>query len=478
VSVHEQMNDDEVLSVVAGLLSALPVPGPPDAKAIMARGRTRRHRRRPGIGLAASAAAQHELRAAARARRARWLLTWQGPVAGVAVVLLVAAALVGLKSLRNDRADPVASPGPIAGPPLPAGAIPRYYVALDLVQGTPGWSITAGDGQAGKVIASFPLPKGDVLSGGAVAGAADDRTFVVTGAFGRPPAVREGHKTVVQPGKTVFGPAMWYLTRISPGSADPLRVTRLPIQAPADGQVREMALSGDGTELAVVSVSGKSSIALRTYSVATGRLQHSWSATISFSPSAGVRSPVTDLSWVGDNTVGFAVIYTPQVREEVRTLSISAPGNGLLAESHVVWSQYVPPPPRDVYQEGTPRACDTPFLSGNGQVVACGTSAYSASDKRLSAVWLAYPVAAPARARVIGSILQPKDVSSLNGPVSVEWTNASGTEVIGQWNPTVVTFPGTSHSIWTTTNYVGIIGRGTVRPFTAFTNHVPPHVAW
>ena len=478
MSVHEQMNDDEVLGVVAGLLSALPVPGPPEAKAIMARGRTRRHRLRAGISLAATAAAHHELRAAPRARRARWLLTWPGPVAAVAVVLLVAAALVGLKSLRNDRAAPAASPGPIAGHPLPAGAIPRYYVALDLMQGTPGWNIVAGDGQAGKTIASFPLPQGDVLSGAAVAGAADDRTFVVTGAIGRSPAVREGHKTVVQPGKTVLGPTMWYLTRISPGSADPLRVTRLPIQAPADGKVRAIALSGDGTGLAVVSVSGKSSVALRTYSVATGRLRHSWSATISFGPSAYAGAPVTDLSWVGNSTVGFAVIYTPRVREEVRTLSVSATGDDLLAESHVVWSQYVPPPPHDVYQEGTPRACDTPFLSGTGQVVVCGTGTYTASDKRLSAVWLAYPVAAPTRARVIGSILQPKDVSSLNGPESVEWANASGTEVIGQWNPTVGTFPGTSHSIWATTNYVGIIGGGTVRPFTAFTNHVPPNVAW
>ena len=186
---------------------------------------------------------------------------------------------------------------------------------------------------------------------------------------------------------------------------------------------------------------------------------------------------VTDLSWVGDRTVGFAVTMTGRSAEEVRTLNIGAAGTGLLADSRVVWSQDVPPPPHDKYNEGTPQACDTPFLTGNGQAVVCATSTYSATAKRLSAVWLAYPVAAPTRARVLGSVPQPKDVSSLSPLTGVEWTNASGTTVIGGWNPTVVTFPGTSHSIWTTSNYAGIVGGGTVRRFTAIIGP-GPGTAW
>jgi hypothetical protein len=57
MNIHDEMSDDEVLRAAAGTLSALPVPEPPDTRAIMARGRTRRRRRLAGIGLAAAAAA-------------------------------------------------------------------------------------------------------------------------------------------------------------------------------------------------------------------------------------------------------------------------------------------------------------------------------------------------------------------------------------------------------------------------------------
>jgi hypothetical protein len=57
MNIHDEMTDNEILHTAARSLSALPVPGPPDVKAIMAQGRTRRHRRRAGIGLAGTAAA-------------------------------------------------------------------------------------------------------------------------------------------------------------------------------------------------------------------------------------------------------------------------------------------------------------------------------------------------------------------------------------------------------------------------------------
>ncbi len=179
------------------------------------------------------------------------------------------------------------------------------------------------------------------MTNAAVSGAADDRTFVVSAST--PPAVRG-----TNPGKTpVQEAATWYLVRISPGAAQPVRVTRLPMPAlPANADVRETALSGDGTELAVLSVKiGESRtvgapLTLQVYSVATGRLQHSWPAGID--ETQANRTPISDLSWVGDSTVGFAVTYTPAVREEVRTLDVSASGATLLADSRVVWSQYVP----------------------------------------------------------------------------------------------------------------------------------------
>jgi len=108
-----------------------------------------------------------------------------------------------------------------------------------------------------------------------------------------------------------------------------------------------------------------------------------------------------------------------------------------------------------------PHACDTPFLTGNGQAVVCGNSTYSPGDKRLSAVWLAYPLATPARPRVIGSVQEPRGVSSFNGSISVEWANPSGTKVIGSWNP-AVELPQHGEEV---TNYEGVIENGKVKPF-------------
>jgi hypothetical protein len=484
------MNDDELMMLVREQRAAVPMTTPVDE--ILARGDMLRARNRiprllgalagaagaAGAAVAAIAApAAPGRRAAPRARRARRLLTWHGPATAVAVVLLVAATLVTLKSLRNEHAAPVASPNSVAAPALAAGSTPRYFVAEQGVKDGLGkdgmglaWAVT--DAQTGKQVGSVSLP-GQPTLGEPIAAAADDRTFVAPDAVTR-------QTTVQVHGRTVQGPPTlesltWYLLRIFPGSADPVRITRLPIAFTAgDGEISAVALSGDGTQLAVAYRTGDS-VTLRIYSVATGQQQHSWSAT--FAVPAGGPRPVTDLSWVGDDKVGFAVTYNPKVREEVRTLNTGAAGTGLLADSRVVWSQYVPEPPHDVYSEGTPQACVTPFLSGNGQAVVCATSTYSASEKRLSAVWLAYPVATPTRPRVLASIQQPKDVSSLSDPPGpLDWVNASGTEVIGEVNDLVITFPG-GRELWSNTGYTAVVAGGTVRPFPPLTNSTEG-VAW
>ena len=389
----------------------------------------------------------HESRAVPRTPWAGRLRAWQGPAVAAAVIVLVAATLVTLKSLRNEHAAPV----PSAGLPS-AGAAPRYYVAFGRARNPGTSAIIVGDRQAGKTIATFPLPKGGLLTDAAVGGAADDRTFVVSGVTSR--------------GDSVPGPDTWHLVRIFPGSADPVRITTLRIEFPVDENVRDIALSADGTELAVVSYASRRSD-VRVYSMATGRLRHSWSASISASDSN--PEPIADLSWVGDSTVGFAVTDIPEIREEVRTLDVSKTGTNLLADSHLVWSQYVHAAP---LAAGEPyhglaneirvpagHMCDTPFLTGNGQAVVCGNGTYS-RDKRWSADWLAYPLATPTRPRVIGSVEEPRDVSGFNGPISVDWTNPAGTEVIGSWN-TVVPVPGGEN----VTNYEAVIENGDFKPF-------------
>lgn len=398
------------------------------------------------------APAQDQLRAVHRPSLARRLSAWRGPLATVAAVVLIAVVLVALRSLWKEQPAPAAPPPkPVAGPPLPAGATPRYYVRLGWSpKGTPlRWGIVVGDEQTGRTLGTYPITGGNSFTSIGLSGAGDDRTFVVSIA-----AITAGLPRATAPRPT------WYLVRVFPGSASPVRVTRLAVNFKASGEVREIALSADGTELAVVSGTSRSTV-LGVYSVVTGQPRNSWSTTLGASTSN--LKPVSDLSWVGDGTVGFAVTYTPRMREEVRTLDTGAGGTSLLAASRVVWSQDVSAPPPGSNPYHAPQACSTPFLTGDGTAVVCATSSYSARDNRLTALWLAYPLATPTRPRVIGSVGQPTDVNKFDS-VTVEWSNPSGTEIIGAWNPNV---DSVDHGakVQTVTNFTGFIGHGKVRPF-------------
>jgi hypothetical protein len=57
MNIHDEMSDSEVLRTAADVLSAIPVAGPPDAEAVMARGRARRRYLRATLGLASVTAA-------------------------------------------------------------------------------------------------------------------------------------------------------------------------------------------------------------------------------------------------------------------------------------------------------------------------------------------------------------------------------------------------------------------------------------
>ena len=89
MNVHDEMSDNEVLRTASDCLSAMPMATPPDAEAIMARGRARRRRRLiPGVtgalALAAGAAlavtlpSGHQPSHPARAQLAAWTVTKQG----------------------------------------------------------------------------------------------------------------------------------------------------------------------------------------------------------------------------------------------------------------------------------------------------------------------------------------------------------------------------------------------------------------
>jgi len=356
------------------------------------------------------------------------------------------------------------------------------------------WVVT--DAETGKQAGSVPLPSvsgADVSSlGEPIAAAADDRTFVAAEAVTHPGATVKTPGGQSAQGLPVLESVKWYLLRFSPGSADPLRLAPLPLPSSAAlGPVNDMALSADGTELAVM-YSTDTHVTLRVYSVATGQLRGSWASTVpglpkgNGNPFAASFARITNLSWVGDATVGFAFTSHPDVRkdihEEVRTLSIDADDTSLLSASRAVWSLDVPVATYANYGgwDHPDQGCNSPRLSGNGQVVVCGIATYSAASRRLTTTWLAYPVADPARPRVLASVqasIQPVDVPTLSPASTVEWVNPSGTEIIGQWSHQIVTHAGTPNATWSSTGYTAVIGSGTVHLLPTDFGDVP-NTAW
>ena len=242
------------------------------------------------------------------------------PVAAAVTVVVFAVALVIVRNLPNGSvaAAPPApgSASPAAAPAAAGQGIPGYYVAW-MRADTP--YLIVGSTLTGATIATVKEPAGVSLQG-VYGAAADDRTFIVTGA--RLPGHGSG--------------TAWYLLRIAPGSATPARLTPLPI--PVRPSPAGVALSPDGTEVAV-ALPG-SPAAVRVYSVATGALLRQWSTTAPGEltaekvPASGWQFTARVLRWSADGRQ-LAFAWNASA---IRELAPTAPsGNLLTASKEVGW---------------------------------------------------------------------------------------------------------------------------------------------
>ena len=217
---------------------------------------------------------------AAIQRRRRRRAARQAAAAGGAVAAVTAGAIVlgGWPASTAPRPAPPVSP--YLAVPLPApDAGPEtapYFITLDAGNRQPATVSRASGGILGQVRAPAP---GLTLTW--VTAAGDDRTF----AF----AARD------QAGQTTF----WGL-RLS-AAGQPGRLTRLPVPPLAGGQLTGLALSADGSQLAIASGTGSSSTGtggaprLEVASLAT-RTVRTWSAA---------TGQVSMLSWAGDDRLAF-----------------------------------------------------------------------------------------------------------------------------------------------------------------------------
>ena len=350
--------------------------------------------------------------------RARRLRPWIAPVTAAALVIALAIVLAIVRAIQNEPVPPV-----VPTPPAPS-AFPRYYVGLTplIYPYRNAAHLVVGDSVTGKTLATFTAPAGTSFESAVPASAADDRTFVVA-------------DITIPARNSSFAPGLdaWYMLRLSPGSANPATMTRLAIRPSApDLPVSEAVLSADGRYLAVAYGDGPNRRGgIQVYSVVTGHLVHAWTMM-----SAGTTAWLYpgDLSWVnGDSTVAFSIVVG--AREQVRTVSVAGPGFELMTVSHVVWSQDIPTVVSTVPESGTETWCDQPTLTADGRTVTCSALYYS-RGAWVATEWLAYPVSAPARPRVIalipGSTKPPKGMSVSDYGSAAVYVTASA--VIGYYS--------------------------------------------
>jgi hypothetical protein len=199
----------------------------------------------PPLDLSRSVRAPRRLTSPGRQRA--WRLV--APLTAAAAVIAIAATLAGVAGQPRHPATPAPSASRILH------KLPRYYMALTGSHVNGPYNAVIKNTLTGAVLATI-RPALPVRSFSAVAGGADDRTFVLAAQAYKEPA-----------------PVAWtrlYLARFSP-STGKVKLTWLHITLPAGTGLTGLALSPDDSELAVSLGTGnlQKVAQVRVYTLAT-----------------------------------------------------------------------------------------------------------------------------------------------------------------------------------------------------------------
>lgn len=267
---------------------------------------------------------------------------WSRRLAPLATTAAVAAVAILIAVAGPWLRQPAGPPAPSAPSLVSAGTVPPYYmVAFQSYGGAGGKFATYAalhSTATGKTLARVTLPSLYYQGGWyapSITAAADDRTFVV-----------------MESNLTSKNDIVW-LFRLQVGAGGrSIAVTRLPVKVPPDVAINDVALSPDGTRLAMTAQwgCGKQTCqhtGIRVVSLATD------AATIWSTGAAG--APFNG-SWVSDSAVAFEWQAdrgaTPATGYRVLPLT-GAPAD-LLTSSHPVAS------PRAESHDYVPGALVTP----------------------------------------------------------------------------------------------------------------------
>jgi hypothetical protein len=247
------------------------------------------------------------------------------PLAAAASVVAVVAAVLVLTGPDGSRGQAPSSGRSAAQDAL--ASVPAYFVALTGAAGSlrAPWHAAVRATATGKTLATVsPPPPYGTFSG--VSGAADDRTFALAA---------QRWVRGASAAQNASQPTGFFLLRVNPATgAAPL--TALPFTEKRGFQVMGMALSPDGSKLAVTVASPKSpQIAeqIQVFTLATGA-EHDWAWT---GPGwIGQQDTYSQpLSWAADNrTLAFQQWTGPHL--SIRLLDTAISGSSLGSARRVV----------------------------------------------------------------------------------------------------------------------------------------------
>jgi len=410
-----------------------------------------------------------------RPRAPRRWIRWAAPLTAAAVVVALAVSLVLIRDVQNGgpvTQGPATSTAPV-GPAGPDG-VPRYYVAISQQRG-----VVVGDSVAGTILAKVapPTHKGYTTFFKSVTAAADDRTFVVL-AETYPDSVIKSPAGIQKSAVT----ASWYELRLAPGTADPASLTLLPLPRMVTtgsdvGAEFATALSGSGRELAVSTVTA-AGLAVKVYSVATGKLLHDWTTS---DPSLSLTDSYTQglngqpsLTWIdGDRVLAVETASATQkstsknpflgfgAKDVVRELTVAGPATGdLVADGKVVWDEQTWEYPTNLLQSCTGERGEMRLISADGTTVGCFAVTGPGTNPNLS--FLTYPletgpaVAAKATVEYGVTHMAQKGISTNQ----VMWISPSGDAIVGAWTTYAAgTLEDAANGL-----HIGVMSHGTFTP--------------
>ena len=226
-----------------------------------------------------------------------------------------------------------------------------------------------GETLTGKRLATISPPAGSTFVG--VTSAADDRTFVLDSA-----------QLVPGPFLSATQPRTWYLLRIRPDATPVPTLTPLHFPVPSGADINGVALSPDGTKLAVfyqVARNGdgfpySGPFTLGIYSVATGAALRSWTGTDPYHGSYGYGSdglpdPNANLTWTSDGQrLAFAYRSSngPSASLYLREVNLAGRGGDLFTDSKVVATIAV-----SATNARSSIWCDSLGITGDGRSAVC-----------------------------------------------------------------------------------------------------------